>query len=157
MKVVNAVFGVHIHQHVYWKRKESFQLAFDTDAHWIAYVIEEGKFAYTIKEHRGQANAGSLILCPPEEVFHRKILTPLSFHFFRFSFPEASSIGASIHAVLDKEDEDRFLSNCRIYVRTRWMIAAMPKHGKIICWRICFFCFGAEPAEGHGGTYESGE
>ncbi|MBE0336961.1 MULTISPECIES: AraC family transcriptional regulator [Paenibacillus] len=107
------MFGVHIHQHVYWKRKEFFQLAFDTDAYWIAYVIEEGKFAYTIKEHRGEAKAGSLILCPPEEVFHRKILTPLSFHFFRFSLPEASSIGASIHAVLDKEDEDRFLSNCR--------------------------------------------
>ncbi|MFK4300079.1 MULTISPECIES: hypothetical protein [unclassified Paenibacillus] len=45
------MFGVHIHQHVYWKQKQSFQLVLDTDVHWIAYVIEEGKFAYTIKEH----------------------------------------------------------------------------------------------------------
>jgi hypothetical protein len=32
------------------------------------------------------------------------------------------------------------------------MIAAMPEHGKIICWRICFFCFGVETPEGTGGT-----
>ncbi|AET59768.1 hypothetical protein HPL003_15085 [Paenibacillus terrae HPL-003] len=71
MKAVNAhVWGTHSSACIL-ETEKSFQLVFDTDAHWIAYVIEEGKFAYTIREHQGEANARCMILCPPEEVFHR--------------------------------------------------------------------------------------
>lgn len=74
---------IKIIDHIYWADKESFLLPFDTDSFWVAYLITKGSCEFKINTVTGITEGAALILCPPNTAFHRKVLEPLNFHFFR--------------------------------------------------------------------------
>ncbi len=63
--------------------KEEFLLAEDQDSFWVLYLLVEGECYYKIGEVSGIAKSPCVLICPPHTVFERKVLAPLSFHFFR--------------------------------------------------------------------------
>ncbi|MBO7743591.1 helix-turn-helix domain-containing protein [Paenibacillus sp. MWE-103] len=72
--------------HVYWDRKERFALDRDRYPYWSMFAAEEGRFVYSIQDHTGEAGFGDLVICPPNTWFHRRTVSPLSFHFFHFGW-----------------------------------------------------------------------
>lgn len=70
--------------HVYWHRKEHFQLLSDRYAYWTLFAVEEGRFAYRIGDQEGTAKYPELVLCPPGMDFERRVLEPVTFHFLTF-------------------------------------------------------------------------
>lgn len=79
-----------IQQYVYWDKKEEFLYEEDTEAYYVLYLIMDGKCWYKTGEHKGLASKGTIILAPPFVPFSRKVISPLSFHFFRFSVSSGS-------------------------------------------------------------------
>ncbi|MFC0277929.1 AraC family transcriptional regulator [Enterococcus devriesei] len=69
--------------HIWWEKKEEFLLAEDQDSFWVIYLLIEGDCQFRIGDTSGIASSPSILICPPNIVFERKVLTPLSFHFFR--------------------------------------------------------------------------
>ncbi|MBD0381426.1 AraC family transcriptional regulator [Paenibacillus sedimenti] len=79
--------------HVYWEQKQRFLLEEDTYPCWTLFAIEEGRFRYGISKYQGEAAFGDLVFCPPFTPFRRKIIEPLSFHFYSFDcIPSADDI-----------------------------------------------------------------
>lgn len=76
--------GARLVSHVYWHRKERFALEQDSYSNWTMFAVEDGRFAYRIGERSGEAGFGDLVICPPGTAFHRRTLSPLSFHFVHF-------------------------------------------------------------------------
>jgi AraC-like DNA-binding protein len=79
--------------HVFWRRKEQFQLPCDTYSEWVLFAVTEGRFRYRIEEASGEARFGDIVLCPPQAAFHREVLEPVSFHFYTFRWEAVSQIG----------------------------------------------------------------
>lgn len=73
--------------HTYWDHKEQFLLESDTYVTWVLFAVKEGSFAYQIEGDSGEARFGDVVICPPYVAFHRKTVTPLSFHAITFDFP----------------------------------------------------------------------
>ncbi|GAA3411279.1 helix-turn-helix domain-containing protein [Paenibacillus hodogayensis] len=73
--------------HMYWERKERFLLEQDTYVTWVLFAIEQGSFAYRIRDVEDTGEVGDLIVCPPRTAFHRSIRAALSFHAITFRFP----------------------------------------------------------------------
>jgi AraC family transcriptional regulator len=71
--------------HVYWDRKERFALDRDIYPYWSMFAAQDGRFEYSIQDHDGEAGFGDLVICPPQTWFHRRTVSPLSFHFLHFS------------------------------------------------------------------------
>jgi len=72
--------------HVYWPKKEEFQLEEDRYEQWCLFAVESGEFEFEIGDARGTAGSGDLVLCPPNVPFRRRVVRPpLSFHFIRMS------------------------------------------------------------------------
>jgi AraC family transcriptional regulator len=71
--------------HVYWEKKKHFQLDMDTYEEWVLFAVEEGSFHYRIGEIEGLAVSGDIVLCPPMHRFERETMSPLTFHFIRFT------------------------------------------------------------------------
>lgn len=71
--------------HVYWFQKEEFMYERDEYACWTLFAVEEGSFDYEIGEERGEASFGDLVICPPHQMYRRKIRESLTFHFIQFS------------------------------------------------------------------------
>lgn len=82
---VPAVVG-----HVFWKKKQAFQYAEDTYEDPVVFAVTDGSFAYEIGEEKGEGAFGDLIFCPPGMAFKRKVIAPLSFHFFTFRWKTES-------------------------------------------------------------------
>lgn len=82
------MFETKINAYTYWDAKPHFLLSADTENFWVMYIIESGTCYYKIAEHHGQAHRGDILICPPAVTFQREVLTPLSFHFFRFNFEQ---------------------------------------------------------------------
>lgn len=78
-----------LNRHLYWVDKSKFQLTSDIYEEWIMFVIESGKLRYRIGVNEGQAGAGDLVVCPPQVVFEREVLAPVTFHFLGFAGPDA--------------------------------------------------------------------
>ncbi|NJE64340.1 AraC family transcriptional regulator [Enterococcus durans] len=74
---------IKIIDHIWWEEKEEFLLAEDQDSFWVLYLLVEGECYYKIGEFSGIAKSPCVLICPPHTVFERKVLAPLSFHFFR--------------------------------------------------------------------------
>ncbi|SDE25205.1 AraC-type DNA-binding protein [Paenibacillus sp. UNCCL117] len=74
--------------HIYWLKKGNFLMEADTYVTWVLFAVEEGKFEYQIGKNYGVAEFGEVVVCPPQIAFHRKVLTPLSFHSITFTLPE---------------------------------------------------------------------
>ncbi|TVY10932.1 helix-turn-helix domain-containing protein [Paenibacillus cremeus] len=70
--------------YVYWHQKEQFQLEQDTSGYWTMFAVESGRFTYKIGREEGDAGFADLVVCPPHTAFHRRTLTPLTFHFVQF-------------------------------------------------------------------------
>ncbi|UKS24151.1 AraC family transcriptional regulator [Paenibacillus sp. HWE-109] len=104
--------------HVYWHKKTEFMLEVDDYPLWTLFAVEEGRFAYRIGEHQGEASFGDLVLCPPQTAFHRQTLEPLSFHFLQFMWLSERSAEeeGDWAGKLSIQDKDRLLSNYR-YLR----------------------------------------
>ncbi|GIP38424.1 hypothetical protein J31TS4_17040 [Paenibacillus sp. J31TS4] len=83
----------------YWREKPEFVKPTTTDFRWMMFAIEDGHFAYTIDNIRGEATKGDLVICPPDAEFQRKALTPLSFHYFLFQFSEAAEPNAEARMI----------------------------------------------------------
>ncbi|MFC6171167.1 helix-turn-helix domain-containing protein [Loigolactobacillus jiayinensis] len=77
---------LNINQYTFWQQKPAFVLDADIENFWVMYVIETGQCSYQIGPKKGQAQPATILLCPPHVKFSRKVLQPLTFHFFRFSF-----------------------------------------------------------------------
>lgn len=67
---------------MYWDRKEKFELYEDTNENWVVFAIESGSCYYEIRDFKGNATFGDVIICPPHTVFRRVVVTPLTFHAF---------------------------------------------------------------------------
>ncbi|HIX70399.1 MAG TPA: helix-turn-helix domain-containing protein [Candidatus Enterococcus stercoravium] len=74
---------VKVIDHVWWEAKPHFQLAQDTDSFWVMYLITEGRLDYQIGTVSGRGQGPCVLLCPPGVLFQRRVLAPLTFHFFR--------------------------------------------------------------------------
>lgn len=72
--------------HNFWLEKEQFSLERDIYSYWTMFAVVEGRFAYRIQDHEGEAGFGSLVVCPPDTWFHRRTLAPLTFHFLHFTW-----------------------------------------------------------------------
>ncbi|SFS65095.1 helix-turn-helix domain-containing protein [Paenibacillus sp. BC26] len=109
--------------HVYWERKERFALDRDIYPCWTMFAAQDGKFIYSINDHEGEAGFGDLVICPPNTWFHRRTVSPLSFHFLHFDWETASGadpeteteFGEEFHLIgkLSIADEERLLSDFR--------------------------------------------
>lgn len=77
--------NIKIHQHIFWDKKEHFLLNEDIDSNWVLYAIEDGEFNYKISSYEGIGKFGDIIICPPNIIFKRKVINPLTFHFINFS------------------------------------------------------------------------
>ncbi|WP_159888311.1 helix-turn-helix domain-containing protein [Paenibacillus puerhi] len=80
--------NVRLISHMYWHRKHQFALEYDTYRYWTMFVPEEGRFAFRIGGHAGEAGAGDVVLCPPKVRFHRQVVEPVSFHFLHLELEE---------------------------------------------------------------------
>jgi AraC-like DNA-binding protein len=70
--------------HLYWHRKEAFQLREDRYVHWVMFAVTDGRFRYRIGDSEGEAVRGDLVICPPHIPFFREVAEPVSFHFYNF-------------------------------------------------------------------------
>jgi AraC family transcriptional regulator len=104
--------------HVFWRCKESFALDKDIYEHWTMFAVEEGRFEYQIGEHSGEAGYGDLVICPPNTWFGRKVVEPLSFHFFHFDWDDTALRFAEDAIPLDSKhtlaDTERLTSTYRL-------------------------------------------
>lgn len=71
--------------HVYWFEKEQFERFEDEYAEWVLFLVEAGSFRYRIGKYAGVAGAGDLVLCPPNCVFEREVISTVTFHFLQFA------------------------------------------------------------------------
>lgn len=104
--------------HVYWHQKAEFMLEEDRYPCWTLFAVEEGRFVYRVGEQKGEAGFGDVVICPPDVVFQRKTLEPLSFHFLQFVWLSELSWGdeSNWRGKLTISDKDRLSSDYR-YLR----------------------------------------
>lgn len=72
--------------HVYFERKERFEMQADSYPAWVLFALESGKFKYRIGAESGILSAGELVFCPPGYTFQREALSPLGLHYIWFEF-----------------------------------------------------------------------
>lgn len=108
---------VDIHQHTYWNPINHFLLAEDTYPNWNVFCIEDGIFEYQVVDQKGKASFGDIIICPPHLPLRRKAVSPLKFHFLRFSFNEDAENKSLPIGKINIKDERR-VSSTYSYLRT---------------------------------------
>ncbi|WP_158301866.1 helix-turn-helix domain-containing protein [Paenibacillus mesophilus] len=69
----------HVHIIVRWNRKEQFVYSSEPNETWTLFIPESGSFLFEIGSHRGTATFGDLVLCPPDVLMEREIVSPLTF------------------------------------------------------------------------------
>ena len=105
--------------HIYWDRKEQFALERDLYPHWTMFAVQDGRFIYAIADDEGEAGFGDLVVCPPHTSFHRRTVSPLSFHFLHFGLdtesPPASKTGEELRLTgkISLADTERLSSDLR--------------------------------------------
>jgi AraC-like DNA-binding protein len=74
--------------HSFAADREAFVFDVETNADWSWLALEKGRFAFRVGRGKsavaGECSAGDWVLCPPNEPFQRRVLTPCSFHIIRF-------------------------------------------------------------------------
>jgi AraC-like DNA-binding protein len=75
----------------YWKLKPKFKMYRSRFPEWIMIAIEEGRFSYRVDDIAGEASSGDIVLIPPNAVFIREIIDPLSFFYIRFLYSRNDS------------------------------------------------------------------
>ncbi|MGO4272936.1 helix-turn-helix domain-containing protein, partial [Paenibacillus sp. TAF58] len=109
---------VKLIHHVYWHRKVAFMLEEDEYPCWTIFAVEDGRFHYRVGEQKGEAKFGDFVICPPNTVFKRKTLEPLSFHFLQFVWLSEPNVDDKAVWIgkLTINDTERLSSNYR-YLR----------------------------------------
>lgn len=69
----------HVHIIVRWTKKEQFVYSSEPNETWTLFIPECGSFLFEIGSHRGTATFGDLVLCPPDVLMEREIVSPLTF------------------------------------------------------------------------------
>jgi AraC-like DNA-binding protein len=137
---------------VLWQRKRQFELACDTYAEWVLFAATDGRFRYRIEQAEGEAGFGDLVFCPPGTAFHRDVLRPVTFHFYRFQWLPAPGLAdeqaapprpCGAVAVRDHErlssafaylqrfenaEEPRRLAVAQAMFRDLWQLVCIEKH-----------------------------
>ncbi|MDI4645218.1 AraC family transcriptional regulator [Cohnella hashimotonis] len=119
--------------YMYWFKKMQFQLAQDTDPAWTMFAVERGRFEYRIGAQAGEAGFGDIVVCPPGTVFHRRALSPLTFHFIKFDWalaadPEQS---AALGGKWTVHDGERLMSTYRYMKEIGGAIRQEPALGRM--------------------------
>lgn len=119
--------------YMYWIKKKQFQLAHDTDAAWTMFAVERGRFEYRIGAHAGEAGFGDIVVCPPGIVFHRRALSPLTFHFIKFDWALApdSDESAALGGKWMVHDAERLMSTYRYMKEIGGAIRQEPALGRM--------------------------
>ncbi|MDF2938977.1 MAG: AraC family transcriptional regulator, partial [Paenibacillaceae bacterium] len=61
-----------------WQRKEKFSSFESVHSGWLVFVVEDGSFHYRIGSEEGSASFGDLVFCPPQTVFRRVVISPVT-------------------------------------------------------------------------------
>lgn len=69
----------HVHIMVKWNNKEQFQYDREPNETWTLFIAESGCFWFEIGTHRGTATFGDLVLCPPDVLMEREVISPVTF------------------------------------------------------------------------------
>ncbi len=97
--------------HNFWKEKTEFLLETDTYPYWVMFAVERGAFRFRIGNREEFAEAGDIVVCPPDTGFWRWTEgKPLTFHFVAF---EADTESAGV--------EDWPIGKCTPVNQTRYM------------------------------------
>lgn len=105
--------------HMYWHRKEAFQLKEDRYEHWVLFAVTDGRFRYGIAGSEGEAVRGDLVICPPHTPFFREVAEPISFHFYQFRW--VSFDGTEVDPARWREEAEL---PCKVTVRDRVRLAS---------------------------------
>ncbi|PYI53817.1 helix-turn-helix domain-containing protein [Paenibacillus flagellatus] len=110
----------HVVTLVDWRDKARFEKDEDQSPLWVLFAVESGSFRFELEKHRGNAEKGSLVLCPPNTVLKRVMLRPSSFLVLYFTW--RSETGEEIRGdellqpnptgLSVMTDKQRFASNC---------------------------------------------
>lgn len=129
--------------YMYWHKKKQFLLDQDTDSNWTMFAVESGQFSYRIGDQAGEAGFGDIVVCPPGVAFHRRTVTPLTFHFVKFAWEldPAPDEAALLGGRWSVKDADRLMSTYRYMkeigsgIREQPMLGRM-KHMLEDLWRL---------------------
>lgn len=69
----------HVHIIVRWDKKERFVYDREPNETWTLFIPECGSFQFEIGSHHGTATFGDMVLCPPDVLMEREIVSPLTF------------------------------------------------------------------------------
>ncbi|WP_208403612.1 AraC family transcriptional regulator [Paenibacillus sp. BK720] len=78
--------AAQVHHHFFKDHAERFLLEHSRYEEWVLFIVEDGSFEFEFDGTKGTAAAGELVLFPRLTNIYRKVLTPLSFHFFIFDW-----------------------------------------------------------------------
>lgn len=61
-----------------WEKKAKFSSFESVHPNWLVFVVEDGSFYFKIGDKEGTASYGDLVVCPPETVFRRVVISPVT-------------------------------------------------------------------------------
>lgn len=79
----------HIPRLTYFRhvvRREQFFQYESVQNEWIVFAVEDGSFYYEIENHRATASFGDLVFCPPDVVFRRVVISPITLFVLRMGW-----------------------------------------------------------------------
>ncbi|MEF3302146.1 AraC family transcriptional regulator [Paenibacillus sp. GYB003] len=113
----------HVVTLVGWRDKARFEKDEDQSPLWVLFAVESGSFRFELGRHRGIAEKGSLVLCPPNTALKRGMLRPTTFLVLYFTWrseagedirdDECLHPNPSGHIVIT--DKQRFANNCAYF------------------------------------------
>ncbi|WP_135555716.1 AraC family transcriptional regulator [Paenibacillus cymbidii] len=126
-------WSLHPMGYVFWREKAQFLLERDTHHFWTMFAVESGRFAYRIGSHAGEAAFGDIVVCPSGIPFHRRTITPLSFHFMQFVWEQepGADEAASLGGKWTIRDTDRLASTYRYMREIGGGVREEPAFGRI--------------------------
>ena len=80
--------NLHLISHIYWERKEKFDLSEDTYSTWMLFAVESGGFRYRIGTETGIVGPHQLLYCPPGLTLYRELISPMGLHFIAFTLAD---------------------------------------------------------------------
>lgn len=80
------LYPITPHIREFWKEKPGFLYTSGRTWSWLMFAVESGCFSYVIDGVEGEAASGDIVFCPPDVEFSRRIVKPLTFFYFSFSF-----------------------------------------------------------------------
>jgi AraC family transcriptional regulator len=76
-----------------WEQKDKFLRYEDVYNVWVMFAVEAGSFYYEIGGLKGTATFGDIVICPPDTVFRRVVVAPLTFYYLELVWIDSQSSG----------------------------------------------------------------